>query len=274
MSPNKWMWLVAGAALAACGAEKGNMSVSVKSAAVAPAAGTAGADLGSGITLTEVRMVVRRIDLATAMPPPATAPSPADMEHQGGNDDADDLDVSFGPFPVDVKGNDLAGGIHPAFDAQVKAGTYLGARVVVNTLPDQFPADPVLAAMQALHASIVADGTIDGAAFEFATPMRVAQFKAGPITVGDSSKPTKNLTLDVDPRGWFKGENGTRLDPRLETDRGEILENIRCSIRLFEDDDLDGKPDDGDPGEAPGCPPSAPPVTPPAMPPAAAPMTP
>lgn len=265
----RWTWLLlAAGAFLACGGQGGNVSVSVKTPATAATA-AGGADLGNGISLTEVRMVVRRIDLFTAMPAPEKAPSRGDLEADHGEDHDELPGATFGPFPVDVAGDALKGGIHPVFDAKVDKGKFTGARIVVNTLPGTFPPDPVLTAMQALHASIAIDGTIDGKAFQFVTPMRVAQSKAGPIEIGDG---TKNLTLDVDPRGWFKNETGGRLDPTAQNDRGEILENLRCSIRLFEDDDRDGEPDDGDHGEVEGCPPA--PVTPPATPPATPPTTP
>jgi hypothetical protein len=241
------------AGLLACNSgQKSNVSVSLKTAPTAQAS-TGGADLKNGIVLTEVRMVVRKI---TLFPAPSAAATPTTTASDADVPDADDKDElprsSFGPFAVDALGSSLAGGIHPVFDADVDKGTYAGGLVVVSTLrKDSQATDPVLSAMKALHASIAIDGTIDGQAFEFQTPMRVAQWKQGPIVVGDG---TTNLTLDVDPTGWFTAPDATtRLDPRSSTDRGEILENIRCSIRLFKDDDHDGKPDDGDEDWPEGC---------------------
>ncbi len=248
------------AALAACGGNKPNVSVSLKTttgrtSAAAVAASSTGADLGNGIALTEVRMIVRRVTLFPAPPAqdPKPAPSDVDAEHPEA-DDHDDLPrSSFGPFAVDATFTSTSGaGLHPVFDADVDKGTYAGARIAINTLRKDFQTtDPVLSALQGLHASIVVDGTIDGQAFEFKTPMRVAQWKKGPIVVGDK---TTNLTLDVDASGWFTAPDGkTRLDPRSHEDRGEILENMRCSIRLIQDDDRDGEPDDGDHDRPEGC---------------------
>ncbi len=247
--------LLAVTALVACGgaAQKSNVSVSLKSAATAQSS-SGGADLGNGIVLTEVRMVVRRITLFPTAQTPDPKPTAAELDTD--HPEADDQDAlprsSFGPFAVDAVGSSLTGGLHPVFDADVDKGTYAGARIAVNTLRhDLQTSDAVLSAMQALHASIAIDGTVDGQAFEFKTPMRVAQWKKGPIVVGDG---TTNLTLDVDPRGWFTAPDGkTRLDPRQPEDRGEILENVRCSIRLFKDDDRDGEPDDGDHDLPEGC---------------------
>ncbi len=241
------------AALFACNGQKPNVSVSLKTAAMAQAS-TGGADLGNGIALNEVRMVVRKITLFPAPTAAAQPTSTASDVEVPDVDDKDDLPrSSFGPFAVDTTFTSTSGtGIHPVFDADVDKGTYAGGLIAVNTLRKDFQTtDAVLAAMQALHASIAIDGTIDGETFEFKTPMRVAQWKKGPIVVGEG---TTNLTLDVDPTGWFTAPDGkTRLDPRSPTDRGEILENIRCSIRLFKDDDRDGKPDDGDEDRPEGC---------------------
>jgi hypothetical protein len=252
------MWwtslLLAVTGLVACnGGQKPNVSVSMK-VATTTSSSTGGADLGNGIVLSEVRMDVRRITLFPTPQTPDAKPAPSEMDTENpGADDHDELPrSSFGPFAVDAQGTSLSGGIHPVFDADVDKGTYAGARIAVNTLRrDAQTSDPVLSALQALHASIAIDGTIDGQKFEFVTPMRVAQWKKGPIVVGDG---TTNLTLDVDPRGWFTAPDGkTRLDPRQQSDRGEILENLRCSIRLFKDDDRDGEPDDGDRDVPEGC---------------------
>lgn len=248
--------LLTAAALTACKSGQKNVSVSLKTTSTPATSTTAGttADPQNGIVLTEVRMVVRKITLFPTQQTPDAKPPSSDMDTE--HPEADDQDElprsSFGPFAVDFPGSSLTGGIHPVFDADVDKGTYAGARIAVNSLKHDFQTtDPVLSAMQGLHASIAIDGTIDGATFEFKTPMRVAQWKKGPIVVGDG---TTNLTLDVDPTGWFTAPDGkTRLDPRLDTDRGQILENIRCSIRLFKDDDRDGEPDDGDHNEPEGC---------------------
>ncbi len=258
MKATTWMGLLATAAGAAACSSSGNgkLALTVRNQASAAAVATtapAGVDLGNGIVLTEVRMVVRRLTLLEALVAPDGGADggimPATESGDGGTeDDADESEgPGIGPFFVDVLGDALKKGIHPSFDGSVPKGTYSGARISVNTVSAaQAKGNPGLEAMQALHASIVADGTIDGTAFEFATPIQVSQVKGGPITIGDK---TTNLTLDVDPTGWFTGADGARLDPRDSTALGQILENIRCSIRLIRDDDGDGLPDDGDDGE-------------------------
>jgi hypothetical protein len=102
--------------------------------------------------------------------------------------------------------------------------------------------------MAAAHASIRVDGTMDGVGFTFSTPMALKQEREGPIVV--DPKTGANVTLDFDASGWFKAADGGKLDPTDPADRGQILANIRASIRVVSDDDHDGKEDghhhDGD----------------------------
>ena len=251
MKAIKWIGLAATAAgVAACSSSNGKLSLTVRSQAAAATATTGGADLGNGIVLTEVRMVVRRLTLEEAsVPPDGGLPSGMEDSGDGGtlDDDGESEGPGIGPFFVDVKGDALKQGIHPSFDGMVPKGTYGGAKISINTVSaEQAKGNPDLQAMQALHASIVADGTFNGQAFEFVTSIQVTQTKAGPIAVGDK---TTNLTLDVDPSHWFSDSTGAALDPSDPTNLGAILNDIRCSIRLIADDDGDGLPDDGDDGD-------------------------
>ncbi len=242
---------------AACsGSGTGTLSVrattgaSATSAAVdADGGATPGLDLGNGIVLTEVRLFVRRIVLETAAPDGGAATCSAcsactgctgeSCEHCEECDDCEDAadHVKAGPVLVDLKGAELIGGIHAVLDASVPAGDYSEVKFVISQVSRKLAKEhPELAAMKDLHASIVVDGTIDGTAFEFRTPMHVQEERDGTFQVGSG---TSVLTLLVDPSGWFTGDHGQRLDPRAPRDRGEILENIRCSFRVLSDGDHD-----------------------------------
>ncbi len=119
--------------------------------------------------------------------------------------------------------------------------------------------------MKDLHASIAVDGFFGDSPFRFTTSMRLQQKREGPFEVGEG---TRNITLTLDPRGWFVGNLGQVLDPRDPVNRGRIKANIRCSVRMsseepapndggpsfrreFEDDDRDNRcqEDDDDEGE-------------------------
>jgi hypothetical protein len=282
MRSNKFVLLLAAAIVAGAGVFA-SCSSSGKSGTVALNAGTGPAvaatsdggvapvDLGNGISLDRVRIVVRKLELELA-----GASGDAGGHRDGVDDDLmhgdagasddggvaddegdDEGEVVRGPFLIDLSGAPLAGGIHQAFDTQVPVGIYDRVCFEVNTVSKPMASqDPGIAGMQTLHASIAIDGAIDANTFEFTTPFAVAQCRKGSFTVGTG---TTNLTFDVNYRGWFTGRDGGRLDPRVESDRGQILQNIRCSIRIFRDDDMDGHPDDGeddseDEGRE-GCPP-------------------
>jgi len=82
--------------------------------------------------------------------------------------------------------------------------------------------------MAAAGASIIADGTIDGAAFSFSTPMDVEQELEGNFVLGSSS----NLTLNVDASTWFGGSGSARLDPRTRRSgrRSRATSSARSSV--------------------------------------------
>lgn len=244
-----------GALLVGCTAGT-RLSVSSQSDTGGAATVAQSLDLGNGIVLDEVWMVVRRIELSGgALCPPAPegrVPSlalvTADEDPGGGDagdpDEGDDADdecaLRYGPFPVVLTGGDLASGVLSwEFDVTVPQGTYGELEVQVNTIPEgKAGDDPVLLAMAEAHASVIVTGTVDGAPFTFATPVAFTQERE-PFAVPEEGT---NLTLEFDASTWFAGAAGGRLDPLDPYARTEITSNIRASLRLFEDDDMDGSP--------------------------------
>lgn len=53
-----------------------------------------------------------------------------------------------------------------------------------------------------------------------------------------------NIVLGIDFANWFRGRNGSFLDPTRAENRSEIENNIKRSLRVFEDRDEDGRRDD------------------------------
>jgi len=237
-------------ALAVTGCKSGSSLVlSASTAAVDPDGGSDGgvdaglsADAG-GIALCgqllidRVRVVVRRIDLERA-------PAAADAGTDGGQADGGlalcecpdggtvcetNDDVHVGPFLVDLAGDALSGGIHQVFDVAIPEGTYEDVRFAINTLSRHQAADGGLGEMKDLHSSIASNGSVSGTPFQFTTSMHMQQKQEGPFTVGAG---TSNIVLSVDPSGWFVGEHGQVLDPLDPENRGRILANIRCSVRM------------------------------------------
>jgi len=227
-----WMaGLAAAAALAsACsGSHSGRLSVAAKAAGAAPAQGAApGLDVGQGITLTRVRVAVQRIGLeGTAGETGGSAgmDSVAPRDQGGGGSDGSDQgggdagEVKVGPFAVDLGGADLAGGVHPFFDGDVPAASYRELKIVVGPVaPDAPGLSQALADMSGQ--SVIVEGTIDGTAFTFQSALQSEQKRETAIDVaGDGS--SKNVTLTIDPTGWFVGMGG-RLDPNAAADRAAM----------------------------------------------------
>ena len=233
-------------------------------------------DLGQGILIARARIVVKKIALEGELgPPPAsdagmsgamgtrlTTGSRGAANHgEGGDDDGDDDreedEVKLGPFLIDLRGDQMRGGLVHVFDGDVPAGTYDEIKVVVA--PVRNTDAGVSAGIAAMNrASVIIDGTIaeaitdggptdggptdggttDGGTsatpFSFASSLRAAQKHELEITVNST---THNLTLTIDPSGWFKAADGGRLDPTVPANQPAIEANLRASIKGFQDED-------------------------------------
>jgi hypothetical protein len=257
--------------VAGCSQGKGSLSVSSRSTPSSAATNSTSAvnaiDGGNGVLITHIRMVVRQVEVEKAestsggntisggnsMPGGNTVAgggtidvSQADTHHGSGDDVGDDDDggeVVGGPFLIDLSGADIMGAIHWQADMPLDPGTYEEVEFKINTLPAaKAGTDAGLIAMADAHASIIAEGTLDGVPFTFSTPISVTQEREGSFTIAEGGK--FDITLDVDPSGWFKSSSGGLLNPNDPTAQGEILANIRASIRLIHDEDHDGMDDD------------------------------
>jgi hypothetical protein len=254
----------------ACGSKPpANLSLSANASAqvTAPAtpsvstpAGTVALDLGNGIALTEVRIVIRKLKVATGTATPSTSrvvpgsDGVTDLEKEAGGD------PELGPVLVFLKGATLAGGIRVVFDGQVPQGDFRALKLAIGPVTaaqagkDQTFADAPtqggsavdpsqgLAAMAAQDASIVVDGVIAGptgtTSFEFVSSLTAEIEQACDLSVSES-KPN-NLTLALDPTGWFGGAGIARLNPSDPGSKAGIEANILSSIGAFEDDNKSG----------------------------------
>jgi hypothetical protein len=262
------------------GSHTGSQSLGAAVPPATAAAATNSIDAGSGILITRIRVLVARAELegspacpAPVMPVPTTtmpASSPARTptldSHGGGSSSGDsggsgdgagggsddgsaadgsddhECEITGGPFLVDLSGAALTGGVTFVVDLAAPAGTYEELKFRIDTLSaSQAGTDAGLLAMADAHASILVDGTIDGAPFQFATPMALVQKREGRLVVDPVSG--ANVTLDFDASGWFKSADGSKLDPASPLAQGAILANLRASLRLVSDDDHDGKED-------------------------------
>jgi hypothetical protein len=209
--------------VAGCGGPSLTMSVRAGSPAAATATASPSRALvaGTGIELTRVRLVIRRVELKKAGTTEMT-------------------EVASGPYLLDLSGASLDGNVTKVLDASsFTPGAYDEIRFELHKADStDVGVNASLADMIAAQASLIADGTIDGASFSFVTAVTAQQSFTGAMPLEDGS----NLTLNVDASSWFT-VNGTRLDPRNEQNRSQIENNIQSSFKAFKDDNHDGQPD-------------------------------
>ncbi|MCI0674113.1 MAG: hypothetical protein L0Y64_27005, partial [Myxococcaceae bacterium] len=151
--------------------------------------------------------------------------------------------LEAGPVVVDLQGAVLEGGVERLVDVSVPAGTYheLEFKIQPATSSDaQASTDPAVQAMVVKNASVILEGTVDGQPFEFVSALTLKQEFEGTFEL---SADHHNLTLNVDPSGWFTSSSG-RLDPREASARSSIEENIKRSMKVMNDDDEDGLDDE------------------------------
>jgi hypothetical protein len=257
---------------AACGSSKPPASLSLSANAsaqvaavttpsVSTPAGTISLDLGNGIALTEVRMVVRKLKVTGGKAAPsASRIAPGSDGLTELEKEADSGDPELGPVLVDLEGATLAGGIRVVFDGKVEQGDYSALKLAIGPVTaaqagsDQTLAAAArggaavdgtqgLAAMAARNASLIVDGVVaqpnGTTSFEFVSSITAELERVCELTVNDV-KPN-NLTLALDPTRWFGGTGLARLDPSDPGSKAGIEANILASISAFEDDNKSGQ---------------------------------
>jgi len=243
--------------LLACGSGRsGGLSVSGRGQGT-PAA--ASVDLGNGISVSRVRVLVRRLELEgaiAAMSPPMTSPpaspsSPMSVAQASGSDDAEDGgEVEIGPFVVDLAGDQLSGTVTRAFDASVPDGTYRELEITVAPVSGAAAGTPLGdmgGSSVIIDGSRAAPGSTPAAEFRLASSLAAKQELETQLVVDHAGK-SANLTLLLDLQKWFTAADGRMLDPGVEADRAAIEANILASLRFEHDDDQDGRDDDRDDG--------------------------
>lgn len=222
--------LIAAALVALAGCGGSNVSLSVSAGAPGGASAKA-LTLSNGIVLSRVRIVVTKVELELA------------KSADAGAGDWEEHEMKLGPFLVDLSGPTLDSGAPATVaSAALPAGDYKEIKFKIHKPESTEPgvaADAGVQAMATAGASIIADGTIDGAAFSFSTPMDVEQEIEGDYALGANS----NLTLNVAATSWFGGAGSARLDPRDPNVRSQIEGNIQRSFKAFRDDNKDGHED-------------------------------
>lgn len=170
------------------------------------------------------------------------------MSHDddGHDDDCDELRV--GPYLLDLP---LDSGPARSFTLDVPAGTYREVRFKVHKANRAEDASFVSAHPEFDQRSVRVVGTWNGAPFVFTSDVSAEQeTEFSPPLAVDGTTGT-DLTLFVDLSSWFV-VGGALVDPAQANDQqplaSQVKENIKASIRAFEDDDRDGEDDHGEHG--------------------------
>ena len=213
--------ILAALLLAACsGGATSTLSLSARNAATDPQPAAT-----SGIALTRVRIALEKIELRS-------------------RDGDSRAEIAVGPVIIDLSSADLDGRVHKVFDSTVPAGTYDKIEFEMHPLERATTAAGADDLVKQ-HASAIIEGTFDGQPFSFVSAIEAEQEFEGSFVVTDKSS---NVTFDVDTSKWFV-ENGAALDPRDPANRAAIEDNLRNSIKAFQDDDGVGHENHDDDGD-------------------------
>ncbi|NTX00509.1 MULTISPECIES: hypothetical protein [Myxococcus] len=194
----------------------------------------------TGITIDRVRLSVRELELELEG-------DDADDGHTGGADDGtrddDDSEQEVGPLLIDLTSEDLNGQVIRVGNLEVEPGIFDEIEFDIGKVSTtEAGEDAALQELARLGASVVIDGHIDGQPFSFVSSVRLEQEREARFEVKAGEEP--NITINIDPSGWFVDGQGQRLDPRDDAARSTIENNLRRSIDAFDDDDEDGDEDD------------------------------
>jgi hypothetical protein len=148
-----------------------------------------------------------------------------------------------GPELVDLP---LTPGATQQFNVDIPPGMYSRIDFEVHKIES---GDPLDNAFIALHPefdglSIRVLGTFNGQAYVYETDLNVEQELDLVPALTVSEGVDVNVTIRVDISTWFRTSGGTLIDPATANKGGpnesEVKENIKKSLKAFEDDDRDG----------------------------------
>ena len=169
------------------------------------------------------------------------------MHDQDGNDtDCDELRI--GPYLLDMP---LDAGPARSFSIDLPAGTYREVKYKVHKANMTDDATFLAAHPEFDQRSVRVVGTYNGTPFVFTSDVSAEQEASfNPPLAVDGTTGT-DLTLFVDLSTWFL-VNGVLVDPAQANDQqplaSDVSNNIKASIRVFEDDDRNGEDDHNEHG--------------------------
>lgn len=191
------------------------------------------------LVITKAQVVIRKLELkrsdATVCP---------DDEDEDNPSAEDCEEVKLGPMLVDLP---LTEGASTEITASIPAGTYRELEFKIHR-PTSTPADQAFVAANPnfADASIRLEGTFNGTPFVYTSRLTdKIELEFEPPVALDADN--KNVTINVDLSSWFRS-GGTIIDPATanpgQPNEQLVNNNIRSSLKSFEDDDKDGSEDD------------------------------
>lgn len=185
------------------------------------------------LIITSAQIVLRDIelerqDVANLC---GTDPEPAGCE-----------DFAVGPVLVDLP---LTAGTDQQVAVDIPPGTYTEVKFTVHKVTGDAKDSAFVRQHPAfLNRSIRVQGTYNGTPFTYESDLDVDQelHFASPLVVTDTA--ATNLTVRVVLADWFRSSNGGLLNPATanvgQPNEGIVKENIKNSMKAFEDQDEDG----------------------------------
>ena len=189
------------------------------------------------VVITKAQLVIRRLQLE---PIDNAACADADDDTPDAGECAE---IKTGPILVDLP---LDATARTEVTASVPEGSYHEVKFHIHK-PTSTPADQafVSANPNFANTSIRVEGTFNGQPFVYASALTSnVELAFNPPIMIDADN--KNVTVQVDLSTWFV-VNGQVIDPTTANNGGAneaaVSNNIRASLRAFDDDDRNGRVD-------------------------------
>jgi len=247
--------LLATGALAGCGDSVGvstsgqvNMSAATRPASTAATSGASASatvppltltDGTNTLTITDVQLVLREIELRRV----------DEAACDGSGDGRDSCErLELGPILLELP---LGVGAAHVFSADAAAGTYDEIEFEIHKPSDDDAGD---VAFRQAHpeldgVSIKVTGSYNGQDFTYTSDLNAEQEieLSPPLVISDTG--SADLTLLVDLDHWFRDGAGLLVDPATalsgQVNANLVTDNIRATLRAFEDENHDGTDDHG-----------------------------
>jgi len=184
------------------------------------------------VILSEVKILLSTIELKGP-----------ESEDNDGDGLEDGEEVELGPFVVPLN---LNGNLTQIAGASIPNGTYDEIDFEIRKPEDNENVGDADFNIGGQRFSIVIRGTYNDTSFVWKTSLDVEQeLELNPPMIVSDSLGTSNVSIAVNPFVWFM-DNGVTMDPRNESNRSKIEQNIQNGFKAFKDNDHDGEDHDDD----------------------------